>query len=148
MMRRLDLSCALHLTQNDSTLIDAATAARLPVPTFSSGPTNSMRGAAYLGRLDSGPTGKTASSHDRKATLVVDIGGTSSGVGFLPPSGFRRQAVAYVRVAGVKVNYGMPHVESIGVGGGSIVRFDERGKATLGSSSVGHDLETKALVFA
>ena len=48
-MVRLKLDCALFLSQNDGSLIDAATAAQLPIRTFSSGPTNSMRGAAYLG---------------------------------------------------------------------------------------------------
>ncbi|MFN9939977.1 MAG: hydantoinase/oxoprolinase family protein, partial [bacterium] len=36
------------LTQNDGTLMDAAFAERFPVLTFASGPTNSMRGAAFL----------------------------------------------------------------------------------------------------
>jgi hypothetical protein len=36
------------LTQNDGTLMDAAFAEKFPVLTFASGPTNSMRGAAFL----------------------------------------------------------------------------------------------------
>ncbi|KAI1620033.1 Hydantoinase/oxoprolinase N-terminal region-domain-containing protein [Exophiala viscosa] len=50
-MRKLSLRCTLCLTQNDGTLIDAHSASRLPIRTFSSGPTNSMRGAAYLSGL-------------------------------------------------------------------------------------------------
>jgi N-methylhydantoinase A/oxoprolinase/acetone carboxylase beta subunit len=131
-MKRLNLTCALYLTQNDGTLIDARSAASLPIRTFSSGPTNSMRGAAYLGLSGQSQTGKTS-------TIVVDVGGTTTGkalpastqiaghceadlkldVGVLLPSGFPRQASAYVEVAGVKINFSMPHVESIGLGGGS-----------------------------
>ncbi|KAL1849533.1 hypothetical protein Plec18170_007441 [Paecilomyces lecythidis] len=138
-MKRLNLKCALYLTQNDGTLIDAPAAARLPIRTFSSGPTNSMRGAAYLGLQNS-------ENSERTATIVVDIGGTTTDVGVLLPSGFPRQASAYVTVAGVKINFGMPHIESIGLGGGSIVRID-REKVSVGPDSVGHYLDTKATVF-
>jgi len=71
-MQRLDLQCALYLTQNDGTLIDAPSAATLPIRTFSSGPTNSMRGAAYLGLSDFSGTSKNTS------TIVVDVGGTTT----------------------------------------------------------------------
>lgn len=71
-MKRLDLHCALYITQNDGTLIDAPSAAILPIRTFSSGPTNSMRGAAYLGLSDFSHSGKKAS------TIVVDVGGTTT----------------------------------------------------------------------
>jgi N-methylhydantoinase A/oxoprolinase/acetone carboxylase beta subunit len=71
-MKRLDLHCALYLTQNDGTLIDAPSAASLPIRTFSSGPTNSMRGAAYLGLSDFSQVGKKTS------TIVVDVGGTTT----------------------------------------------------------------------
>ncbi|EEP81166.1 predicted protein [Uncinocarpus reesii 1704] len=140
-MKRLDLNCALYLTQNDGTLIDAPSAARLPIRTFSSGPTNSMRGAAYLGLNNSNDD-----AAEKTATIVVDIGGTTSDVGVLLPSGFPRQASAYVTVAGVQINFGMPHLESIGLGGGSIVR-QEGDKVTVGPDSVGHYLSTKAKVF-
>ena len=73
-MERLNLKCALYLTQNDGTLIDAPSAAKLPIRTFSSGPTNSMRGAAFLG-LSSQQ--KEAPEH-QTSTIVVDIGGTTS----------------------------------------------------------------------
>lgn len=71
-MKRLNLHCPLYLTQNDGTLIDAPSASRLPIRTFSSGPTNSMRGAAYLGLSDF-----SQSQQQRKSTIVVDIGGTT-----------------------------------------------------------------------
>lgn len=67
-------------------------------------------------------------------------------VGVLLPSGFPRQASAYVEVAGVKINFSMPHVESIGLGGGSIVRIKDN-EVTVGPDSVGHYLTSKAKVF-
>jgi N-methylhydantoinase A/oxoprolinase/acetone carboxylase beta subunit len=70
-MKRLDIQCALSLTQNNGILIDAPSAANLPIRTFSSEPTNSMRGAAYLGISDFSQNGKKTSS------IVVDVGGTT-----------------------------------------------------------------------
>ncbi|KAJ4385735.1 hypothetical protein N0V93_010165 [Gnomoniopsis smithogilvyi] len=135
-MSRLKLSCPLFITQNDGTILDAGSAAKIPIRTFSSGATNSMRGAAYLAGLDAG--GKSA--------IVVDIGGTTSDVGVILPSGLPRQASAYVTVAGVRVNYSMPHLHSIGLGGGSLVRESD-GKVKVGPESVGHFLTEEALVF-
>lgn len=80
-MKRLDLTCALYLTQNDGTVIDAPSAAILPIRTFSSGPTNSMRGAAYLGLLDFRQTKRKTS------TIVVDVGGTTTGKACLTNAG-------------------------------------------------------------
>lgn len=136
-MKRLGLSCPLFITQNDGTILDSLSAARMPIKTFSSGATNSMRGAAYLSGLDAG--GSTSA-------VVVDIGGTTSDVGVILASGLPRQASAYVTVAGVKVNYSMPHLHSIGLGGGSLVREVE-GRVRVGPESVGHFLTEEALVF-
>lgn len=81
--------------------------------TFSSGPTNSMRGAAFLS--------------NNKDAIVVDIGGTSTDVGVLQ-NGFPREASTRVKCGGVTTNFRMPDVFSIALGGGSIVRKDGDGK--------------------
>lgn len=135
-MKRLKLSCPLFITQNDGTILDARSAQEIPIRTFSSGATNSMRGAAYLAGLDAGGS----------SAIVVDIGGTTSDVGVILQSGLPRQASAYVTVAGVRVNYSMPHLHSIGLGGGSLVREID-GKVRVGPESVGHFLTEEALVF-
>lgn len=136
-MKTLNLTCSLFLTQNDGTLLDSASAAKFPIRTFASGMTNSMRGAAYL------------AAHDtrKSSAIVIDIGGTTSDVGVLLPSGLPRQASAYVTVAGVRMNYAMPHLHSIGLGGGTMVRTDVNGKVIVGPDSVGHYLTRDALVF-
>lgn len=96
-MAKLHLDCPLYLTQNDGTLTDAATAAELPIKTFASGPTNSMTGAAFLaGARHSGPDAQV---------LVVDVGGTTSDVCALLPSGFPRQAANFVEVGGVRTAF-------------------------------------------
>jgi N-methylhydantoinase A/oxoprolinase/acetone carboxylase beta subunit len=119
------------LTQNDGTLMDAAFAEKFPVLTFASGPTNSMRGAAFLSGV-----------HD---AIVVDIGGTTSDVGSLQ-KGFPRQATVAVEVGGVRTNFRMPDVFSIGLGGGSLV-IDGDGGMKVGPTSVGYRIKSEALIF-
>lgn len=61
--------CNLYITLNDGTLSKASTAAEYPVRCFSSGPTNSARGAALLAKIE-----RSDDSDDREV-LVVDVGG-------------------------------------------------------------------------
>ncbi|KAI0694195.1 hydantoinase/oxoprolinase [Cytidiella melzeri] len=144
-MRFLNLTCPLFLTQNDGTLTSAATAANLPIRTFASGPTNSMRGAAFLAGLD-----ESNEAYRGKPIIVVDIGGTTTDVGVLLPSGFPRQAAAFIEIGGVRTNFSMADVQSIGLGGGSRVRVsahDEELRVSIGPDSVGHNLTKEAKVF-
>jgi len=125
------IAAPLYLSQNDGTLMDVDFARRYPVATFASGPTNSMRGAALLSGLDT--------------CAVVDVGGTTSDVGVLT-HGFPREATTEVDVAGVRTNFRMPDVLSIGIGGGSLVAGDND-LVTVGPRSVGYRLTEEALVF-
>lgn len=142
-MRKLELSCALYLTQNDGTLTGAEEAAKLPIKTFASGPTNSMTGAAFLAGMDR----KREGEENVSQVLVVDIGGTTTDICALLPSGFPRQAPNFVEVGGVRTAFSMPDVLSVGLGGGSIIRSDAEGKVTVGPDSIGHYLISKAMVF-
>ncbi|ORX40324.1 putative hydantoinase [Kockovaella imperatae] len=129
----LGLACPVFLTSNDGTLMSLRDAIQYPIKTFSSGPTNSMRGAHFLASW--------ASGQPRKETaLVVDIGGTTTEVGVLLPTGFPRQAGAKHDLVGVSLNFSMPHVHSIGLGGGSRIRRDTTGKVTVGPDSVGYEI--------
>jgi N-methylhydantoinase A/oxoprolinase/acetone carboxylase beta subunit len=123
------ITAPLYLSQNDGTLMDLDYARRYPVATFASGPTNSMRGAATLSGLST--------------CAVVDIGGTTTDVGVLA-NGFPREATTEVTVAGVRTNFRMPDVLSIGLGGGS--RIHDEG-AAVGPDSVGYQLTSQARVF-
>jgi len=123
------IAAPFYLTQNDGTLMAAEQAARFPILTVASGPTNSMRGAAFLSGL--------------KDAIVIDIGGTTTDVGVLQ-AGFPRQAGVAVEVGGVRTNFRMPDVHSMGLGGGSRVSMDMK---LLGPQSVGYAIHTEALVF-
>ena len=130
-LRDVGFAGRFYLTQNDGTLMDAAFAERFPVLTFASGPTNSMRGAAFLSGV--------------KDAIVVDIGGTTSDVGSLQ-KGFPRQATVAVEVGGVRTNFRMPDVFSIGLGGGSLV-VEGPGGVAVGPRSVGYRIVSEALIF-
>jgi N-methylhydantoinase A/oxoprolinase/acetone carboxylase beta subunit len=126
-LAELGIDAPVYLSQNDGTLMAVDYAERYPVATFASGPTNSMRGAAFLSGLAD--------------CAVVDIGGTTSDVGILQ-HGFPREAAAAVEIGGVRTNFRMPDVLSLGIGGGSHVDGSE-----VGPRSVGYELTSRALVF-
>ena len=128
-LKRLNIVCPFYVSQNDGTLMTAAFAEKYPVLTFASGPTNSMRGAAFLSKVSEG--------------IVVDIGGTTSDAGALI-GGFPRESAIAVDIGSVRTNFRMPDVLAIGLGGGSIVR--DKG-AAIGPDSVALNLLTEAFVF-
>jgi N-methylhydantoinase A/oxoprolinase/acetone carboxylase beta subunit len=130
-LAEFDIQAPVYLSQNDGTLMSVDYAEQYPVATFASGPTNSMRGAAFLSEI--------------RDCAVVDIGGTTSDVGILQ-HGFPREAPVAVEIGGVRTNFRMPDVLSLGLGGGSIVGADGD-QLTIGPDSVGYELTTRALVF-
>lgn len=122
----------IYLSQNDGTLMTMEYARRYPILTIACGPTNSIRGACYLSQL--------------KNAVVVDVGGTTTDLGVIQ-NGFPRESGVAVTIGGVRTNFRMPDVISIGLGGGSIVREHEDGRVTVGPDSVGFQITDKALVF-
>ncbi|KAF5003329.1 hypothetical protein FDECE_10114 [Fusarium decemcellulare] len=138
-IKDLDLSARLFLTKNDGTLISAEDASNLPVSTFLSGPTNSLTGAVFLANIK---------DQLNQGALVLDIGGTTSDVCAVEPSGLPRPAAAFSHLAGVRTNFAISDLRSIGVGGGSIVIVNNsEDSVTVGPQSVGKALTTKSRVF-
>jgi N-methylhydantoinase A/oxoprolinase/acetone carboxylase beta subunit len=123
------IEAPLYLTQNDGTVMSAETAMALPVMSFASGATNSMRGAAFLSGIED--------------AMVVDVGGTSTDVGQLR-RGFPREANSVVEIGQVRTLFRMPDLLSIALGGGSIVTD---APLRVGPESVGYRLTEEALVF-
>lgn len=124
------IDAPLYITQNDGTVATAEEAARFPVRSFASGPTNSLRGAAFLSELAD--------------AMVVDVGGTTADVGSLV-AGFPREANNVVEVGGVRTLFRMPDLVSIGLGGGTLV--DPANPERIGPVSVGFRLTERARVF-
>lgn len=122
----------VYLCQNDGTLMSIDYAREFPILTIACGPTNSIRGASYLADLEN--------------AIVLDVGGTTSDIGVIT-DGFPRESSVAVDVGGVRTNFRMPDIVSIGLGGGSIVRQTADGDVTVGPDSVGYQLVDKAMVF-
>ncbi|GLA28491.1 hypothetical protein AnigIFM63326_006070 [Aspergillus niger] len=147
-MKDLQLKCPLYLTQNDGTLTSAAMAAERPIQTFASGPTNSLTGAAYLAGLDQRSNNSSIRGNTDTQILVMDVGGTTTDVCALLPSGFPRKAPNFVEVGGVRTAFPIPEVLSVGLGGGSRIHIDHAQDAvSVGPDSVGYRLTQEALVF-
>jgi N-methylhydantoinase A/oxoprolinase/acetone carboxylase beta subunit len=128
-IRESGIAAPLFITQNDGTVAEASQARRLPVYSFASGATNSMRGAAYLSGLQD--------------AMVIDVGGTTTDVGQLK-NGFPREANSVVQVGGVRTLFRMPDLLSIGLGGGSHVQLDP---LKVGPLSVGYKLLKDGIAF-
>ncbi|KAG9778266.1 hypothetical protein ABEF93_003512 [Exophiala dermatitidis] len=137
--------CALYLTQNDGSVLSAEDAIDLPIRTFNSGPTNSIRGGDFLWNTASADAGGN-SVERQDALVVIDIGGTTSDSGLLLPNGLPRMSSVMSLVGGVRTNFALPAVESVGLGGGSIVRVSEK-DVTVGPDSVALELLQKARLF-
>jgi N-methylhydantoinase A/oxoprolinase/acetone carboxylase beta subunit len=128
-LRASGIAAPLYLTQNDGTVMLADVAEQYPVYSFASGPTNSMRGGAFLSRLSD--------------ALVIDVGGTTTDVGALR-HGFPREANNVVEVGGVRTLFRMPDLLSLGLGGGSVVSLEP---LSIGPVSVGYRLTDESRVF-
>ena len=128
-IRESGIAAPLFITQNDGTVAEAGQARRLPVYSFASGATNSMRGAAYLSGLSD--------------AMVIDVGGTTTDVGQLK-TGFPREANSVVKVGGVRTLFRMPDLLSIGLGGGSHVTLEP---LSVGPLSVGYRLLSDGIAF-
>lgn len=124
-------SADIFICQNDGTLMSVDYAEEFPILTIACGPSNSIRGAAYLA--------------DKENAITLDVGGTTSDLGVLVNS-FPRQSSLAVSVGGVRTNFRMPDILSIGLGGGTIVHVDGD-EVTVGPDSVGYNLLTDAKVF-
>lgn len=128
-LKQRGLNCPAYVSQNDGTLMNSDFVRQFPALTFSSGPTNSLRGAFKLTGLED--------------AIVVDIGGTTSDIGVLQ-GGFPRESNVVVDIGGIRTNFRMPDIMAIGLGGGSLVAENGR---IVGPRSVGHKLVEEGMVF-
>ena len=99
-LRGLGILAPLYISQNDGTLMQSDFVKKFPILTATSGPTNSIRGAAFLSGV--------------KEAIVMDIGGTTCDVGVLQ-HGFPRQTSIDVNIADVRTNFRMPGILSVGL---------------------------------
>ena len=128
-LRRVGIDAPVYLTQNDGTIARMEQAAELPILCVACGPTNSMRGAAFLSGMPD--------------ALVIDVGGTTTDIGYLR-HGLPRQANRVVEIGGVRTLFQMPDLLSLPLGGGSKVTASP---LAVGPESVGFRLTELGRVF-
>src|SRR5699024_6899564 len=105
--KKRHIHAPLYVVQNDGTVMSAEFAVDYPIFTVASGPAASVRGAVFLSGIESG--------------VVVDVGGTSTDVGYIV-NGFPRESAITVEIGGVKTNIRCPDLLSIALGGGTIIK--------------------------
>ena len=120
-----NVEAPLFIVQNDGSVMTADYAAEYPIFTAASGPASSIRGAVSLSGIEDG--------------VVIDVGGTSTDVGYIV-DGFPRESAMTVTIGGVKTNIRAPDLTSVALGGGTVVKTGADGFDALGPESVGHDL--------
>ena len=82
-----------------------------------------------------------------KDCIVVDIGGTSTDIG-LVKNGFIKRSLNLSKIGGVSLNFSMPDVLSVAIGGGSYILQDDNEKnIKIGPCSVGKNLTNQAICF-
>ncbi len=129
-LKEQSIAAKLLISKNNGTLMPLDEAIKFPIFTIGAGPTNSFVGGAAI--------------VDAKNAIVVDIGGTSTDCGIVL-NGLAKKSSSFVAISGVKLNYAMPDIVSIALGGGSILSIDNDIK--IGPKSVGKDLLTLSKSF-
>ena len=127
----LNIKAPLYITRNNGTMMSLEEALKYPVLTIASGPTNSFIGASKLAKIND--------------AIIIDIGGTSSDCGIVV-AGFPRRSIGTSKIAGIDLNFHVPDVISIALGGGSIVTKNQS-EYKIGPKSVSFELLSKAQSF-
>jgi N-methylhydantoinase A/oxoprolinase/acetone carboxylase beta subunit len=125
----LKITNPLFVTQNDGSIIDIKQAIAFPLLTISSGPTNSFIGASKLAGLED--------------ALIIDIGGTTSDIGIIL-NGYPRRSMHNTHIGGITLNFRMPDVMALAIGGGTYV---DPNPLKIGPQSCGRNLFREAQIF-
>lgn len=131
MKQSLGIDAPLFVTQNDGSMITLEQAIDKPLLTISSGPTNSFIGAVKLARLEE--------------AIIVDVGGTSADIGIVL-NGYPRRSLGQAMIGGIPLNFRMPDVLSLPIGGGSVIRRHNNGYS-FGPDSIGSRLFQESCLF-
>ncbi|MBO1002423.1 hydantoinase/oxoprolinase N-terminal domain-containing protein [Pseudogracilibacillus auburnensis] len=123
--KKRGIEASLYVVQNDGSVMSSDYAVDYPIFTVASGPAASVRGAVYLSGITDG--------------VVVDVGGTSTDVGYIV-DGFPRESAITVTIGGVKTNIRCPDLLSIALGGGTIIKNSGDKVVGIGPESTGYNL--------
>lgn len=127
----LGLACPLWITQNNGSVLDLNQASEYPVLTISAGPTNSFIGGMKIAQVEN--------------AIIIDIGGTSTDIG-LVNKGIPRRCLNNSKIGGITLNFPMPDVYSIAMGGGSHIKIDKN-SIEIGPQSCANKFSTQSVSF-
>ena len=113
----------LRVMQSSGGGITAALARRQPVRTILSGPAGGVIGATYV-----------AGAAGFAQVITLDMGGTSTDVALCPG---RAQTTTSSSVGACPISVPMIDIQTVGAGGGSLVRIDAGGTLLVGPESAG-----------
>lgn len=130
-IERLGIKASLYMTENNGSLMTMDEAVAYPIKTIGAGPTNSFIGAARLCGLSD--------------AIIVDIGGTSTDIGIVQ-SGYARSSLQAASIGGISLNFAMPDMLSLAIGGGSYVQLKDGG-IKVGPLSAGKQINPLARIF-
>lgn len=130
-LKELKIKASLFFTQNNGSMLSLEKALEYPILTLSSGATNSFIGASKLA--------------NKKNCIVVDIGGTSTDVGIVK-DGLVRRSFNLTKIGGISLNFLVPNILSIALGGGSKIVY-KKNEILIGPDSVGKNIIKDALCF-
>lgn len=122
---QLPATTSLRIMRSDGGIMSADNVAYRAVQTALSGPAAGIIGAHYLAKI--------AGFDD---VITLDMGGTSTDVALIKGEpGFSHHAM----MDGLPLRHRLLDIETIGAGGGSIVRLDSGGALRVGPDSAGAD---------
>ncbi len=128
-LREFGVKAPLEIMQSNGGITTAGDAGQRAVYTLLSGPAGGVQGARSLaGDQDQGSRGNL---------LTLDIGGTSTDLSLVV--GGHPSFTSEARVGGYPVKTPMIEINTVGRGGGSIVRLDPAGGMQIGPDSAGAD---------
>jgi len=117
----LEIQAPLMVVRGDGTLMSAETALDRPVDTLLSGPAASISGARHLAGV--------------KDALIMDMGGTTTDMAILSGGSVAIDPQG-AKVGKWKTHVRAARVSTIGVGGDSLIDFDENKNLTVGPRRV------------
>jgi N-methylhydantoinase A/oxoprolinase/acetone carboxylase beta subunit len=127
----LGLACPLWITQNNGSILDLTQGSEYPVLTISAGPTNSFIGGMKIAQLQN--------------AIIIDIGGTSTDIGLIN-KGVPRRCLNNSKIGGITLNFPMPDVYSIAMGGGSHISI-EKNSIEIGPQSCANKFFSQSVSF-
>ncbi|MDQ7093682.1 hydantoinase/oxoprolinase family protein [Desulfosporosinus sp. PR] len=120
-LKRKKIEVPLMVVKGDGSLISEEKALERPIETILSGPAASVVGAMFLA--------------DRDTFLTLDMGGTTTDIGIVKNSYWRRQEEGAI-VAGWKTHIHTTGLSTFGIGGDSYLRVKAKGQLCLGPTRV------------